>query len=155
MWTTEETCNLIEGYRNSRCLWDPKHSDYKNRIKKHDALEELSKMLNVSVAEVDRKLNNINSQYRRERRNYKKFKKSGAGQYFHPKWFGYNLMYFLQDKNRPNAGRDAGLEDSQVSIYCVLCIYSVLFIITMYLHIGIDKKFNNNFVAKELGLDQR
>lgn len=114
MWTAEETSNLIEGYRNFKCLWDAKHADYKNRIKKKDALIELGKMCHVSTAEVERKLANVNSQYRRERRNYKKFKKSGAASSFRPKWFGYNLMAFLRDKNKPRRTEEIGLDESSL-----------------------------------------
>jgi hypothetical protein len=40
--------------------------DYKNRIKKVDALKEIGNLLNITPDEVNRKLRNINSQYLRE-----------------------------------------------------------------------------------------
>nr|CAI5829116.1 unnamed protein product [Callosobruchus analis] len=85
-WNTENTCKLIELYREHSILWDPKNKDYKNRYKKADALKEISLSLNVPLNDVDKKIKNINNQYARERRNYKKLKKSGAGKHFTPKW---------------------------------------------------------------------
>nr|XP_023028610.1 uncharacterized protein LOC111516713 [Leptinotarsa decemlineata] len=108
-WNTENTYKLIELYREHPLLWDPKNKDYKNRYKKADALKEISLELNIkSVADVEKKIRNINSQYKRERRNYKKMKKSGAGKHFTSKWFGYELLSFLQDKNKPRKGLQAG-----------------------------------------------
>lgn len=60
--------------------------------------------------EIDRKIKNVISQYQRERRNYKKMKKSGAGQHFTPKWFGFNAMSFIHDKNKPRKGVQIGGE---------------------------------------------
>nr|CAH7747039.1 unnamed protein product [Callosobruchus chinensis] len=48
------------------------------------------------------------SSYARERRNYKKLKKSGAGKHFTPKWFVYELLSFLRDKNKPRKSLQAG-----------------------------------------------
>ncbi|CAG9829791.1 unnamed protein product [Diabrotica balteata] len=66
-----------------------KNKDYKNRYKKADALKEISLSLNVPLNDVEKKIKNVNNQYARERRNYKKLKKSGAGKLFSSKWFGY------------------------------------------------------------------
>ncbi|CAH0560412.1 unnamed protein product [Brassicogethes aeneus] len=107
-WTTEEVSNLIESYRAHTNLWNPKNTEYKNRIKKMDSLKEIAKLFNTNFNEVERKIKNLITQYQRERRNYKNMKKSGAGQIFKPKWFGYNSMLFLNDKNKPRRGVEAG-----------------------------------------------
>lgn len=116
-WTVDNTCKLIELYRETPLLWDPTNSEYKNRYKKADALKEIGGSLNLSEEEIERKIRNINSQYQRERRNYKQCKKSGSGQKFIPKWFGYALMSFLKDKNKPRKSQEAGglSIDKQVS----------------------------------------
>lgn len=107
-WTVDNTCLLIEMYRETPLLWDPNNIDYKNRYKKADALKEFGRTLNVSAEEIERKIRNINSQYQREKRNYQQYKKSGAGQKFVSKWFGYALMNFLKDKNKPRETQEAG-----------------------------------------------
>nr|CAH7743842.1 unnamed protein product [Callosobruchus chinensis]CAH7762688.1 unnamed protein product [Callosobruchus chinensis] len=55
-WNTENTCKLIELYREHSILWDPKNKDYKNRYKKADALKEISLSLNVPLNDVDKKI---------------------------------------------------------------------------------------------------
>lgn len=60
--------------------------------------------------EIDRKIKNIILQYQHERMKYKKMKKSDAGQHFTPKWFGYNAMSFIHDKNKPRKGVQIGGE---------------------------------------------
>nr|CAI5839835.1 unnamed protein product [Callosobruchus analis] len=91
---------------------------------KADALKEISLLLNVPLNDVEKKIKNINNQYARERRNYKKLKKSGAWKHFTPKWFGYELLSFLRDKNKPRKSLQAGCsgethesDSSQSSIY--------------------------------------
>ncbi|CAI6360260.1 unnamed protein product [Macrosiphum euphorbiae] len=83
-------------------------------LKKPDALKEIAITFNTDSSEIDRKLKNVYSQYTRERRNYKAMKKSGAGKEFHAKWFGYDLMSFLQDKNKPRKTREFGLDECQL-----------------------------------------
>lgn len=108
LWTTEETSLLIEAYRKHKNLWDPETVDYKNRIKKLNSYKEIAGVFGTSVEEIDRKLKNIISQYQRERRNFKKMKKAGAEQQFRARWFGYNSMAFLHDKNQPGKGIQIG-----------------------------------------------
>lgn len=109
-WSVEECSNLIEAYRNHSNLWDPKHLDYKNRIKKIDSLKEIAEIFATSHEEIERKIKNMITQYQRERKKYKLYKKSGAGKVFQPKWFGYNAMLFLHDKNKPRKSSQIGLE---------------------------------------------
>ncbi|CAH1996219.1 unnamed protein product [Acanthoscelides obtectus] len=81
-----------------------------DRYKKYDSLKEIAEIFGTTKDEIERKLKNINTQYQRERRNYKKCQKSGAGNEFKAKWFGYTAMAFLQDRNKPKKGHQAGIE---------------------------------------------
>lgn len=118
-WTTEEICTLIDAFREHKNLWQTKDTNYKNRIKKMDSYKEIALLFDTNWMEIDRKIKNIISQYQRERRNYKKMKKSGAGQHFTPKWFGYNAMSFIHDKNKPRKGVQIGGE-YEVSVLFIL-----------------------------------
>lgn len=116
-WNLDDTCKLIELYRESPMLWDVTDLNYKNKFKKVDALKEIGMELGTDAKEIERKLKNLHSQYSRERRVYKTMKQSGTGRYFRAKWFGYDLMSFLHDKNKPRKSREAFLtEGSQVKI---------------------------------------
>ncbi|CAH0552228.1 unnamed protein product [Brassicogethes aeneus] len=112
-WTTEEISTCIDAFREHKNLWDPKDVNYKNRIKKMDSYKEIAQLFDTNSMEIERKIKNIISQYQRERRNYKKIKTSGAGQCFRPKWFGYNAMSFMHDRNKPRKG---GSESSDEEI---------------------------------------
>uniref|UniRef100_A0A6P7GSR3 Uncharacterized protein LOC114325862 n=1 Tax=Diabrotica virgifera virgifera TaxID=50390 RepID=A0A6P7GSR3_DIAVI len=109
-WTTEEICTLIDALREHRNLWYPRDANYKNRIAKVDSHKQIAQLFDTNYLEIARKIKNITSQYLRERRNYKKIKKSGAGQNFIPRWFGYNAMSFMHDKNKPRKGVQIGGE---------------------------------------------
>lgn len=47
MWSNDVVLRLIELYRSFEYLWDAKNNHYKNLNKKHDAWEEMSKILNI------------------------------------------------------------------------------------------------------------
>lgn len=47
-WRVENTCKLIELYKDARMLLDARHSDYNNRYKKADT-EEIGILCNVSL----------------------------------------------------------------------------------------------------------
>lgn len=113
-WSTESTCKLIELYKKAPILWNPEHKEFKNRHKKADALTKIAITLgNASANEVSRKIKNINTQYMRERRNFKKLKH--LGKYYQSKWFGYTLLSFLHVKCRFRKNmEDDSSEDIQV-----------------------------------------
>ncbi|XP_019769338.2 uncharacterized protein LOC109543862 isoform X2 [Dendroctonus ponderosae] len=109
MWSTESTCKLIELYREHPLLWESKHKHYKNHYKRADALKEICLALNIdSIDDVKKKIKNINTQYTRERKKYKNMRKLGAGKHFVAKWFGYELLGFLRDKNKSPNSLQAG-----------------------------------------------
>ncbi|CAH1995893.1 unnamed protein product, partial [Acanthoscelides obtectus] len=109
-WTTEEVGNLIETYRDCPNLWNPTNLEYKNRVKKMDTYKQIAHVFKTTPHEIERKIKNLITQYQRERRSYKKMKKSGAGHVFKAKWFGYSAMSFLHDKNKPRKGTQIGVE---------------------------------------------
>lgn len=56
MWSTEITLKFIEEFQSQACLWDVTATDYKNKNKKKDAVESLSKKYDVSSSEVEKKI---------------------------------------------------------------------------------------------------
>lgn len=110
LWSTSDTCKLIELYRESLVFWDTRVEGYKNRYKKADALLELAQALSTTPDKIDKKIKNIKSQYAREKRLHEKLTKSGAEKEFHSKWFGFNLMKFLRDKNKSRKTIEGGIQ---------------------------------------------
>lgn len=116
-WTNDLLIILIETYRNLECLWNPKSQKYKCRNTKHDAWSKLCDVTGADEAEVKRKIKNLVGQFFRERKKYRSYKKSGAGAFFVSKWFAYNNMLFLADKNKVRRCTEEGLNDkTEVSL---------------------------------------
>ncbi|KAK4884642.1 hypothetical protein RN001_000913 [Aquatica leii] len=111
-WTTENSINLIELYRNAKCLWNPRDGIYKDRYRKQDIWVEISNAMGAGVDEVKRKIKNLVAQYYREKKKYRAYKKSGAGAYFISKWFAYKYLEFLSDKNLVRHCSEKGIADT-------------------------------------------
>lgn len=118
LWTHDKIILLLELYKEAECLWNPRNPNHKCANKRHDALKEISLAVKFDVPEVKRKIKNLTGQFYRERMKYRKYKKSGAGSYFISKWFAYNYMLFLKDKNKVNSCTEGGLQ-SQVSNFLI------------------------------------
>nr|CAH7729272.1 unnamed protein product [Callosobruchus chinensis] len=52
-WTREGTCLLIENFELYPELWNVHTTEFKNRIKKQNALEKLADLCNTSTAEIN------------------------------------------------------------------------------------------------------
>lgn len=50
-WTEESSIDFINSYQNKEILWYTKHPKYYNKIKKHDAWEELAVEFRTTVEE--------------------------------------------------------------------------------------------------------
>lgn len=99
-WTIDDSCKLIELYKQHPVLWNPSCEDYKKRIKKVRALKTIADLLNTTYDEVDRKIRSFNAQYLRERRKDNQFKKLGRQKAFNSTWFGYSLLSFLGQRKK-------------------------------------------------------
>ncbi|XP_069696487.1 uncharacterized protein [Periplaneta americana] len=109
-WTNQQVLTLIEAYRSYPMLWDPKDPDYKNRIKKKNALASIAQTVQRSPGEVERKLHNIKGQFQRERMKLQRYKASGEVEYSQQtKWFAYKHLEFLATSTVPR--RTANIMD--------------------------------------------
>jgi len=126
-WTNENSLKLIELYRDRPVLWDCRLSDYKNRNKRADALLEISVSFGVTKEEVERKLKNLVSHFSREIKKEKSSAKSGAGgDVYKSRWFAFDSMMFLRDRNEPRGMADTEEKVRKTFFICMqnLCIYS-------------------------------
>lgn len=94
IWTREKVLQVIDLYRENVLLWNPQHSDYKDRTKRKDALKRISETLEIDQSDVDKKIKTLLSQYRREAKKVS----SQNGDCGTSKWFAYNSMTFLVDR---------------------------------------------------------
>lgn len=52
-------CQLIDLYYERLVLWDQTLSDYKNKFKKNEAWCEISKIMNIDKADIEKKMKNV------------------------------------------------------------------------------------------------
>lgn len=91
---------LIQLYEANWLLWDSKDMQYKNKFKRQDAMEEISKILETTEDVIKKKLDSLLAQYRREKTLTTT--KSGMGADDKKKtWWAFHFFKFLQDKNKP------------------------------------------------------
>lgn len=102
-WTNERTLEFIEQYKNKPLLWDIVHNDYRNKIKRHDALLELANSFEVTKEETEKKIKNLQTTFSIENKKVKDSKRSGAGrdEIYCSKWYAFEAMMFIQERNRP------------------------------------------------------
>lgn len=94
-WCREKVICLIRLFEERPCLWDKTHKFYRDRDAKNAAMLEISEQLNLSCIEVERKLNTLLTQYRREKHVQRKMESAGC--LVKKPWFGYNLLKFLEN----------------------------------------------------------
>lgn len=82
-WTMANTTQLIKLYEIRRVLWDTKHSLYYHQIIKHDAWEEIGRIVGCSGEECKKKINSLLSMMRKELAKIKKSMGSGKGKHCH------------------------------------------------------------------------
>ncbi|XP_071639782.1 uncharacterized protein [Temnothorax longispinosus] len=102
-WDQEICIQLINEYKNKEVLWNPRDSAYYNKIKKEDAWRELAEKTGKSSEEVKKKIESLKGSYRREKTRVKTSMGTGKGRHeiYKSKWFAYESLQFLEDKDEP------------------------------------------------------
>jgi hypothetical protein len=81
-WNQENVVKLIELDKKKEIIWDSKHPMHFNKIRKQDAWEELGKEINRPVDECKKKMENLLSSLRREKKKMRKGSGTGKSEYF-------------------------------------------------------------------------
>ncbi|XP_060877629.1 uncharacterized protein LOC132950285 isoform X3 [Metopolophium dirhodum] len=98
-WYREQTIQLIDLFRNRPALWDTSSVHYRNKRMKNESLEQISVKLKCPKEEIAKKICTLRVQFSRENVKVKRARESG-GTVYNPKWFGYQLLCFLNDQSR-------------------------------------------------------
>lgn len=114
MWTSENTLKLIEDLHSLPCLWDVQSAEYKNRNKKIDAYDTLASKYSVSVMQVEKKIQALKTQFRREHR--KLVSKTCGGSRKKAAWFGYEQLLFLLQGNESKISRSTDNAYVQIEV---------------------------------------
>lgn len=97
VWDNETIFKLIELYETQGALWDSSTKDYKNKIKKIDAWEDISKALAIPKKDVETKMHILRSQFAREKKKISSGKATGTltAVTEKSKWLFYDALKFL------------------------------------------------------------
>lgn len=108
-WSQEETLELIDMYKDAELLWKPSHPDHINKNLRNDALENIAEAIGREPSSVLAKIRGLQSQLSA----FSKPKPSGSAGGAQPKWFAYDRLQFLRDKNTPRCGVQMGFSPPQ------------------------------------------
>lgn len=103
-WTKEQTMELIVLYEGEPILYNILGEDYTNRKKKEEAFVRIKNNIiairpDTSVKDIKVKIKTLRTQYKMEKTNMIKSKKSGAGtgDVYCPKLWCYDSLLFLDE----------------------------------------------------------
>ena len=94
-WTNDDALELIEQYRSHTELWNRADPKYKDKLCRFRAWSEIAERFGCSKAEVERKMNVLLTQYRREK--HKMLVKLYQGIQPNPsKWYAFKRFDFME-----------------------------------------------------------
>ena len=116
-WPKHKCLQLFDSRKTKEELWNCKHTNYKCKISRENALKEIEADLEIySQEDIKSKIHTLRSQYRKESRNVAQSSKSGVGKddLYTPKLWCYSQLHFLKVGDAP---RDSysNLEMTEVS----------------------------------------
>lgn len=118
-WTNDDALELIEQYRCHTELWNRADPKYKDKLCRFRAWSEIADRFGCSKAEVERKMNVLLTQYRREK--HKMFVKIYQGIQPNPsKWYAFKRFDFMEAgggslSGLPTSGLSVGVQPSSSS----------------------------------------
>lgn len=100
-WSKETTLKLIEMLEINEGLWKMSSDSYRDRNKKKDQIRFMAAVLGAETTDVEKKIQNLKTQYTRESAKEKRKSSTGACLY-KSKWYALEHLHFLKDANKPN-----------------------------------------------------
>lgn len=98
-WTKSDTLKFIELWQECPCLWNNKINEFKDRQKRHDALEYIAEQTNTNVGAVEKKILSLKTQYNRELKKLKTAGKTGIDDVPSSSWYAFQHLHFLKNTN--------------------------------------------------------
>lgn len=106
-WTNDDALELIEQYRSHTELWNRADPKYKDKLCRFRAWSEIAERFGCSKAEVERKMNVLLTQYRREK--HKMLVKLYQGIQPNPsKWYAFKRFDFMEAGGGSSVGSISG-----------------------------------------------
>ncbi|XP_039746137.1 uncharacterized protein LOC120623910 [Pararge aegeria] len=113
-WSDDESLLSIEEYRTREVLWNPQNENFYKQNLKKDAWDEIGNVLKITAEKCNNKMISLLSSYRREKGKEKKSKGTGKGtsDTYTSRWFAYNALKFLDDRNTPRKRKKYGVHST-------------------------------------------
>ncbi|GFT09538.1 MADF domain-containing protein [Nephila pilipes] len=107
-WSNDHCIELIDAYKKRDVLWNPKHPFYNSKNKKNDAWNEIAEQMQLDEKTVRQKMNSLLGSFRAQRSKGKRLIGTGKGatEVYNSKWFAFEHMKFLLDKDEPRSTFD-------------------------------------------------
>lgn len=120
-WNKEQTYVMIQAYREHPCLYDPRDSNFTNKIKRnvsYNAILEAVKDVkeNLTFAGVKRKIKTLQCQLSKERMKIAKLQKNGDAERYVPTLWCYNELSFLRHLSETNESSSMNVDLVEVSL---------------------------------------
>ncbi|XP_041768147.1 uncharacterized protein LOC121591563 [Anopheles merus] len=95
----EKSLRLTAEVERRPALWQKRSEFYKNGIRRRDAWTEIGGLLDLTVEEASYQWRKLLTSYRTYKSKLRKSQQSGAAaeDVFHPRWFAFDAMRFLDD----------------------------------------------------------
>lgn len=84
-WSEEKCLQLIDFYQEKRLLWDSKHPQHYNKLKRNDAWEDIADRMVIDVESCRKKITTLLASLRRERAKIRKSTATGKGKFVETK----------------------------------------------------------------------
>nr|CAI5841796.1 unnamed protein product [Callosobruchus analis] len=111
-WNNDKTIEFIDSYRNFTCLWRSEDPNYKNRIIRNDAVQELGTKYSITPKQVLNKIKSLRSYFHKEHTKVTKNKSGSAtSDTYKSSWFAYTSMLFILDGDSQRSGIETEVSD--------------------------------------------
>ncbi|XP_075983927.1 uncharacterized protein LOC142981717 [Anticarsia gemmatalis] len=110
---------ILEIYRNMPCLWNFRSEEYKNKTKRDEAWEILTKKFkqiepDSDVAYAKKKIEHMRTSYKREAKKVKDSKLSESKKVHFPNLWYYDLLTFLDEQCRNEENLENNVESQEI-----------------------------------------
>ena len=128
-WSRATTLKLIKLLERDECLWNSKCVSYKNKKERLVALKTAAVSMDSSVVVIERKINTIKSQYKRELVKLKQMQSKFGDPDVTSSWYAFEHLEFMKGEIESSALKASHSFDVEtpVSRYYSLCLWLFLY----------------------------
>lgn len=129
-WNIDKNREFLEDVRSYPAIWDATDDSYHKVDARADAYRELEDKYHVLRSDMEKKIKQWKGQYKREKAKVESSKGTGTGtnQVYRPKWWGWDCVGFLDEKNVPRRTKDTASRETLPVIHIILNLTLKIFL---------------------------